>query len=1405
MQKTTTPERLTVFLFKNFLFLLLSVIIFEKSYSQKVQPILNGGLNTPKAFVTKKAFRQSLINQHIIREGFQASPATLSGNKPPVTTGEISLPKAAVAVCNPPTSSILSQAGGVAVANNLINEGFATINTTLPPTGWAIKNLSTPVGTTPNWDLGNQSLFNSNSGAADSYIAAGFSNIDGTGIISNWLFTPNVTLKNGDQFSFYTKSHGDYPDRLQVRLSTSGVSTNVGASNISTGDFSALLLDINPTYVLSGYPTNWKKYSITISGMPAAGISGRLAFRYFVEDGGPTGNNSDYIGIDDVLYTTYAFAPVSTCVGSTANLKVDIAGGDGAAYDVTIHPSTGADFTVKNYITGSNIPVTPVTTTTYNLSSVVQSDNLACSGTGNSGTPTITVSNANTQPIAITANPATTICSGGATTLTVAGSTAVNASSVTVSGILNTAIPDSPDPNGASSVINVLGIPSNATITSVGVKFNITHTADDDLSIFLKSPNNKVLNLVDRKGAESFGSGENFVNTNITSDAVTPLPTADGSAPFTGTFKPDASLAIPAPSGYAPNATSFTPLFAGNGNWGFAVLDNSTPDVGKIVDWTLTINYTVPAGPLPSGYTYSWTPVAGLNITNSFQVTATPAATTTYSVLVTAPGGCQSTAAYTVTVNQAPAITADPVNTSVCSGTVANFTAAATGTGAVLQWQVSSDAGTNWTNISDGATYTGTATGALKIIATTPAMDGFKYRMLVTGTCTPEVVSNGATLSVTASPVITGNPVNTTVCEGTSTSFTANGTGAGAAIQWQVSTDGGATWTNVTNAAPYTGATTGTLSINPAAVSLNNNRYRLTVSGTCTPAVNSTAAVLTINANAVITTNPSNTTICAGSTASFTAVTNATSLQWQESTDGGTSWNNITNGTPYSGVNTATLSINAVTASMSSNKYRLTGTGTCTSIATSAATLTVNALPVITSNPASITVCETAPASFTANGTGTGTSLQWQVSTDGGTNWTNLTNAAPYSGVTSGILTVNSAATSMNNNRYRLTISGTCTPAANSGSAVLTVTAAPTITTNPSNTSICSGANTSFTAATTGSTLQWQLSTDGGTSWVNITNVAPYTGATTGTLNITAAAAAMNGNRYRLTASGTCSPAATSAAALLTINPPPVVNTNPSNVTICAGSTASFTASGTGTAMQWQVSTDGGTSWTNISNSAPYSGVTTGTLTISAAGASLNSNSYRMVITSACATVANTAKAVLKVNTAPTVTLSAAPYTKLLPGLTTTLTSVTAPAADIYTWMKNSAIVSGATGSSLLVKAGQAGDYSLKVTDINGCTNTSGVLTITDSISNKLFIYPNPTHGQFYITYNGLNSNAGAPQGINIYDAKGRLVLSKTYGNNSFTSKIEINLNNYNTGIYWVEVVDATGYRLAVSRVEVIR
>ncbi|MDZ4808726.1 MAG: choice-of-anchor J domain-containing protein, partial [Bacteroidota bacterium] len=194
----------------------------------------------------------------------------------------------------------------------LFNEDFVTM---VPlPAGWAQQNLSTPVGTNPPWFQGNTAVFAAQNGAATSYAACNFNSVAGAATISNWLFTPNVTLTNGDIFTFYTRAAtggGVFPDRLQIRMSTNGASVNVGATNTSVGDYTTLLVDINPTYSTTAYPEVWTLYTVTISGL-AGPVSGRLAFRYFVENGGPAGANSNFIGVDNVSYITFA----TPCTGT---------------------------------------------------------------------------------------------------------------------------------------------------------------------------------------------------------------------------------------------------------------------------------------------------------------------------------------------------------------------------------------------------------------------------------------------------------------------------------------------------------------------------------------------------------------------------------------------------------------------------------------------------------------------------------------------------------------------------------------------------------------------------------------------------------------------------------------------------------------------------------------------------------------------------------------------------------------------------------------------------------------------------------------------------------------------------------------------------------------------------------
>lgn len=197
----------------------------------------------------------------------------------------------------------------------IINEGFDDI-TILP--GWVLINHSQPLGAS-DWFQGNDAVFPAFDGLPDAYIAANFNSGGGLATISNWLLTPELSLQNGSTLTFYTRtvqtstplaamgipsgvcSTGPFPDRLQVRMSINGASTDVGMSAFDVGDFNNLLLDINPTYAVGGYPESWTQFTIVISGVPS-GTTGRLAFRYFVEDGGPEGIRSNYVGIDRAVY-----------------------------------------------------------------------------------------------------------------------------------------------------------------------------------------------------------------------------------------------------------------------------------------------------------------------------------------------------------------------------------------------------------------------------------------------------------------------------------------------------------------------------------------------------------------------------------------------------------------------------------------------------------------------------------------------------------------------------------------------------------------------------------------------------------------------------------------------------------------------------------------------------------------------------------------------------------------------------------------------------------------------------------------------------------------------------------------------------------------------------------------------
>lgn len=185
------------------------------------------------------------------------------------------------------------------VACSEFSENFDTA----PPPAWTVINRSSPGPGSTSWFQGSSSIFPAHGGDPASFVSANANSGTGTSTLSNWLILPVQALMNGNTFTFYTRTRAasQFPDRLQVRMSTSGPSVDVGTTATSVGVFSTVLADINPNYDIGGYPESWTRIDATIVGVPVE-TQGRIAFRYFVEDGGPNGSNSNFVGIDTVAY-----------------------------------------------------------------------------------------------------------------------------------------------------------------------------------------------------------------------------------------------------------------------------------------------------------------------------------------------------------------------------------------------------------------------------------------------------------------------------------------------------------------------------------------------------------------------------------------------------------------------------------------------------------------------------------------------------------------------------------------------------------------------------------------------------------------------------------------------------------------------------------------------------------------------------------------------------------------------------------------------------------------------------------------------------------------------------------------------------------------------------------------------
>lgn len=199
-----------------------------------------------------------------------------------------------------------------AKADRSYHESFDSLELAIAK-GWVAINNSKPIGSS-TWHQGvYEELANGSKlgfpaqtwfRLKTEYAYCDYTCAGGLATISCWLISPELQFKNGDTVRFWTRTVNPvlYPDRLQVRLNITNSSADVGSDPESVGAFQLLAMDINKDLNKADYPVSWKKYDWIVEGLNDGEVrGGRIAFRYYVQNGGPSpdSKNSDTIGLDE--------------------------------------------------------------------------------------------------------------------------------------------------------------------------------------------------------------------------------------------------------------------------------------------------------------------------------------------------------------------------------------------------------------------------------------------------------------------------------------------------------------------------------------------------------------------------------------------------------------------------------------------------------------------------------------------------------------------------------------------------------------------------------------------------------------------------------------------------------------------------------------------------------------------------------------------------------------------------------------------------------------------------------------------------------------------------------------------------------------------------------------------------
>lgn len=888
---------------------------------------------------------------------------------------------------------------------------------------------------------------------------------------------------------------------------------------------------------------------------------------------------------------TVTIAPTSATFCGTGTTSFALTSSAGGTFAWAAPTTTGTLAPSGSAGTGSTIAQTLTNSSNANVATVTYNVIATAAGCPSAATPAVVT--LNPIPVLTTAGTATA-CSGVATNINLTASATTGTNTFTYTAVNGAGITGAAD-GTANPIVQTLVNSSNAVsgtatytvmptsgVGCIGTAGNIVVTVNPTPLLTSATTATVCSGLpISIPLTASTGGGATFTYTASGTAGISGFSNGSGT-PIAQTLS-NSNNATAGTATYAVTPTSAAGCAGSPTN--VVVTVNPKPVLTSATSASvcsgLATNIPLTASATTGTNTFAYTATNGAGVSGASNGTATPisqifsstsnavAGTATYAVTPTSGAGCVGTPTNViVTVNPTPALTTAATAT-VCSGIATNINLTASAT-----------TGTNTFayTAANGANISGAANGTASPIVQTLTNSSNTTAGTATYTVTP--TSGAGCVGTAGNIVVTVNPkpvltsaTTATVCSGLTTS-----------IPLTTSTGGASTFSyTATNGSGISGGANGS-NTNIAQTLTNSSN---TVAGTVTYAVVPTSAVGCVgtSTNVVVTVNPAPAITTAGTASICSGGTTAIALT--SSIASTFAWTAV-NGANISGAGPGNaLTTIAQTLTNSGNVNAGTATYTVTPTASDGTgcigagfpiVVTVNPKPTMTS-ATTATVCSgvTTNIPLTASATGTNTFAYTAV------NGAGITGAIPGFTSTIAQTLINSSNVTAGTASYTVTPTSQFGCVGNSGSLLVTVNPAPTVTSGTAF-SICHNqtTNITLTASTAGANTFSYVATNGaGISGAANGSVSPIAQLLTNSSNANAGTATYN---VVPTSPQGCAGPATNV--VVTVNPTPVLTTATS-ASSCSGSATNIplnaTASGTNT-FAWTASNGAGT--TGATNSS---------------------------------------------------------------------------------------------------------------------------------------------------------------------------------------------------------------------------